>query len=176
MQTIAVNDVYLPYMECTSRTQIYFGGSSSGKSVFLAQRPIIDISKGGRNYLIVRQIGRTIRGSVSMELQKVINSSGAAGAFNVNKTDGTITNIKTGNQIIFSGLDDVEKLKSITPAKGAITDIWVEEATETSRDSVKQLIKRQRGGDKGTPKRLTMSFNPILKTHWIYQDYFANIG
>ena len=176
MQTIAVNDVYLPYMECKARVQIFFGGSASGKSVFLAQRPIIDISRGGRNYLIVRQIGRTIRGSVSMELQKVINNSGLSAAFNINKTDGTITNIQTGNQIIFSGLDDVEKLKSITPAKGAITDIWVEEATETDRASIKQLLKRQRGGDKNTPKRLTLSFNPILQTHWIYQDYFAGIG
>ena len=68
MQTIAVNDVYLPYMDCKARVQIFFGGSASGKSVFLAQRPIIDIARGGRNYLIVRQIGRTIRGSVSMEL------------------------------------------------------------------------------------------------------------
>ena len=176
MQTIAVNDVYLPYMDCKARVQIFFGGSASGKSVFLAQRPIIDISRGGRNYLIVRQIGRTIRGSVSMELQKVINNSGLSAAFNINKTDGTITNIQTGNQIIFSGLDDVEKLKSITPAKGAITDIWVEEATETDRASIKQLLKRQRGGDKNTPKRLTLSFNPILQTHWIYQDYFAGIG
>ena len=176
MQTIAVNDVYLPYMDCKARVQIFFGGSASGKSVFLAQRPIIDIARGGRNYLIVRQIGRTIRGSVSMELQKVITNSGLSAAFSINKTDGTITNIQTGNQIIFSGLDDVEKLKSITPAKGAITDIWVEEATETDRASVKQLLKRQRGGDKNTPKRLTLSFNPILQTHWIYQDYFAGIG
>ena len=92
----------------------------------------------------MRQIGRTIRGSVSMELQKVITNSGLSAAFNINKTDGTITNIQTGNQIIFSGLDDVEKLKSITPSKGAITDIWVEEATETDRASVKQLLKRIR--------------------------------
>ena len=176
MQTIAINDIYLPYMDCTARKQIFYGGSSSGKSVFLAQRPIIDIAKGGRNYLIVRQIGRTIRGSVSMELQKVISSGGMTSAFNTNKTDGTITNYATGNQIIFSGLDDVEKLKSITPAKGAITDIWIEEATETDRASVKQLLKRQRGGSKDTPKRLTLSFNPILQSHWIYQDFFSGLG
>lgn len=176
MQTIAINDVYLPYLDCMARTQIFYGGSASGKSVFLAQRPVIDISRGGRNYLVVRQIGRTIRGSVSMEIQKVINAGGLIQAFNVNKTDGTITCLATGNQVIFSGLDDVEKLKSITPAKGAITDIWVEEATETSRDSIKQLMKRQRGGDKDIQKRITLSFNPIMKNHWIYNEYFAAIG
>jgi len=164
-------------MDCKARVQIFFGGSASGKSVFLAQRPIIDIARGGRNYLIVRQIGRTIRGSVSMELQKVITNSGLSAAFNINKTDGTITNIQTGNQIIFSGLDDVEKLKSITPAKGAITDIWVEEATETEQNSIKQLMKRQRGKTRDALKKtITLLFNPILQNHWIYKEYFSQIG
>jgi phage terminase large subunit len=173
---IKINDVYLPFLECTARTQIYYGGSASGKSVFLAQRAILDLLRGGRNYLVCRQVGRTIRGSVATELSKVITESDMSQYFSINKTDGTITCIGTGNQIIFAGLDDVEKLKSITPHKGAITDIWVEEATETSKDSIKQLIKRQRGGEETTPKRITFSFNPIMQNHWIYSEYFAAIG
>jgi phage terminase large subunit len=57
-----------------------------------------------------------------------------------------------------------------------ITDIWVEEATETSKDSIKQLMKRQRGGSAKTHKRFTFSFNPIMQNHWIYKEYFASIG
>lgn len=173
--TIAINDVYEPYLENTSRTQIYYGGSASGKSVFLAQRAILDLLEGKRNYLVCRQVGRTIRGSAAMELQKAIIAGGFTEYFAVNKTDGTIT-CKTGKQIIFAGLDDVEKLKSITPLNGAITDIWIEETTEASKDSIKQLVKRQRGGDDSTPKRITFSFNPILQQHWIYKEYFATIG
>jgi phage terminase large subunit len=173
---ITINDVYLPYLDCMSRTQIYYGGSASGKSVFLAQRAVLDLLQGGRNYLVCRQVGRTIRGSVATEIGKVIADSGISEYFSINKTDGTITCIGTGNQIIFAGLDDVEKLKSITPHKGAITDIWVEEATETSKDSIKQLIKRQRGGDAKTHKRMTFSFNPIMQNHWIYKEYFSGIG
>ena len=52
----------------------------------------------------------------------------------------------------------------------------MEEATECKRDSVKQLMKRQRGGDDNTAKRLVLSFNPILQSHWIYEDYFKTIG
>ena len=173
--TIKINDAYLPYLDCISRTQIYYGGSASGKSVFLAQRAILDLVEGKRNYLVCRQVSRTIRGSVAMELQKAIIASDLSEYFSINKTDGTIT-CTTGKQIIFAGLDDVEKLKSITPQNGAITDIWIEEATETNKDSVKQLLKRQRGGDDSVPKRLTLSFNPVLKSHWIYQEYFAGIG
>jgi phage terminase large subunit len=143
--------------------------------VFLAQRAILDLTEGKRNYLVCRQVSRTIRGSVAMELQKAIIASDLSPYFSINKTDGTIT-CKNGKQIIFAGLDDVEKLKSITPQSGSITDLWIEEATETSKDSIKQLIKRQRGGDDKTKKRITLSFNPVLKSHWIYQEYFSGIG
>ena len=100
---------------------------------------------------------------------------GLSELFDINKTDGTIT-CRNGYQIIFAGLDDVEKLKSLTPARGVFTDVRIEEATEVSFDSIKQLLKRQRGGDPETPKRLTLSFNPILRTHWIFKEYFSGIG
>lgn len=175
IDTRVFNSVYLPYLENHARTQIYYGGSSSGKSVFLAQRCVYDLMRGGRNYLVTRQVGRTLRGSVYSEITRVINAWGVRALFDINKSDMLIT-CNNGYQIIFAGLDDVEKLKSLVPAKGAITDIWVEEATETERVTVKQLVKRQRGGDESTPKRLTLSFNPVLQSHWIYTDYFAGLG
>jgi len=64
------NIPYLPFLEDMTRTQIYYGGSGSGKSVFLAQRAIYDILRGGRNYLCCRQVGRTIRKSVFNEIKK----------------------------------------------------------------------------------------------------------
>jgi phage terminase large subunit len=170
-----INDAYLQYLDAEQRIQIFYGGSSSGKSVFLAQRDIIDLLKGGRNFLVCRQVGRTLRGSVVMEARKIINEWGLGDVMSVNKTDGTIT-CANGYQMVFAGLDDVEKLKSVVPEKGVFTDIRIEEATETNRDTVKQLLKRQRGGDAAIKKRLTLSFNPILKLHWIYQDYFAPLG
>ncbi|GAG04268.1 unnamed protein product, partial [marine sediment metagenome] len=77
-----------------------------------------------------------------------------------------------GYQAIFCGLDDVEKIKSIRPVKGIITDIWIEEATETGYDDHKKLTKRLRGlSDK--PKRITFTFNPIFRTHWIFKEFFT---
>ena len=167
-----VNTVYDPYMDAdTPRTQIYFGGSSSGKSVFLAQRAVFDVIRGNRNYLVVRNVARTARASVFNEIVKAMQNAGLAEKFNINKSDLVIT-CTNGNQILFAGLDDVEKIKSITPAKGVLTDVWIEEATETERDDIKQLDKRLRGQSK-VKKRLTLSFNPILQTHWIYDEYFG---
>jgi len=170
-----MNDVYLPRLKDMARVQILYGGSSSGKSKFKAQQVVFDLLHGGRNWLICRQVGRTIRGSVAQEINRVIIEWGVSQFFSINKTDGTITSLD-GWQAIFSGLDDVEKLKSITPAQGAITDVWVEETTETAQDSIKQLMKRQRGGDERTPKRMHFTFNPILQSHWIYKTYFESIG
>ena len=172
---VVFNEVFLQHLNNLARTQIFYGGSGSGKSVFLAQRCVYDLMRGGRNYLITRQVGRTLRGSVFTEVVKVITEWGVGGLFSVNKSDMLIT-CTNGYQIIFAGLDDSEKLKSLTPLKGAITDIWIEEATETDRATVKQLYKRQRGGDENTAKRLVLSFNPILQSHWIYEDYFGKVA
>ncbi len=170
-----INEAFVPYLNEMTRVQIYFGGASSGKSVFLAQRDVIDVMKGGRNFLVCRQVAHTLRGSVVQEINKIISEWGLHDLFTINKTDGTCT-CRNGYQIVFAGLDDVEKLKSLTPAKGVFTDVRIEEATETNYKDIKQLMKRQRGGDESIPKRLVMSFNPIFQTNWIFQEYFKTMG
>ena len=167
-----INPVYFQYLTCSIRNQIFFGGSSSGKSKFLAQRCIFDVLCQQRNYLIVRNVSASLRTSTFNEISKVILEWKADKFFNINKTDMVIT-CKNNYQVLFKGLDDVGKIKSITPIKGVITDIWIEEATETRRDDVKQLSKRLRGLSH-VKKRLTFSFNPIMKTHWIFKEYFQS--
>ena len=167
------NPVYRKHLNDETRFQIYFGGSSSGKSRFLAQRACYDVIKGGRNYLIVRKVASTIRRSVFNEILKTLTTWGWISYFTVQQQDMVITNKINGYQILFAGCDDSEKLKSITPAKGVLTDIWFEEATESEPQDLKQLEKRLRGLSK-YKKRITISFNPIIKTHWIYNTYFAN--
>lgn len=164
------NPVYLPYVDSEVYTQIFYGGSSSGKSYFLAQRCILDMLKGGHNYLVVRKVARTVRKSVYNEIMKAISRFHVAQLFRENKSELVITG-PNGYQIMFAGLDDVEKVKSITPAKGVITDIWVEEATEAEYGDVRQLAKRLRGRA-AVEKRLILSFNPVYQTHWIYKEYF----
>ena len=164
------NPVYIPFLKDTTYTQIYYGGSSSGKSYFLAQRCILDMLQGGHNYLIVRKVARTVRKSVYNEITKAISFFKVGKLFSDNKSEMVITG-PNGFQIMFAGLDDVEKVKSITPARGVITDIWVEEATETEYGDIKQLKKRLRGLA-AVSKRIIMSFNPVYQTHWIYKEYF----
>lgn len=128
----------------------------------------------GHNYLIVRNVARTIRNSVYNQIVKTILNMGLAREFIITKGDMSITCRKNNKQILFAGLDDVEKLKSVTPIDGVLTDIWIEEATETAYEAYKQLTKRLRGRtDIGISKRIIFSFNPVLQTHWIYKEFFG---
>ena len=166
------NPVYIPYVHNQKRLQIFYGGASSGKSYFIAQRVILD-ALAGRNVLVLRNVARTIRGSCWNEVVKAIQRMNLNEHFAVSKTDLLITCLPNGCQILFAGLDDVEKIKSITPAKGVLTDIWIEEATEIAYDDFKQLEKRLRGESRH-PKRITLSFNPVFKEHWIYREFFGH--
>lgn len=160
------NDVYLPYLENEDRYLIFYGGGSSGKSYFIAQRFIYKLLKPKRcNLLVVRQTGDTNRKSTFPLLKQVISNWNLAKHFKVNESDMRIKCLLSGNEVAFAGLDDVEKIKSITFENGELTDIWVEEATETQEADINQLKVRLRGGK--TKKQIVLSFNPINIQHWI---------
>jgi len=150
--------------------QIIYGGSSSGKSFAIAQRVVLDTLKG-RNTLVVRKTSNSLKSSCFNEIVSKISDFNLIPYFKISLSDFTITCTLNRKQILFKGLDDVEKIKSIKPLDGVLTDIWIEEATQASYDDYKLLDKRLRGLSK-FKKRITLSFNPILKTHWIYKNFF----
>ena len=167
---VKANKVYLPYFNKPQFTQIFYGGSSSGKSYFLGQKVVLD-NMNGVNWLICRNTASTINKSVFNEVMKAISRMGLAQYYAVNRTNMTITNVLNGRQILFCGLDDPEKIKSITPADSVLHRIWIEEATEIKREAYKQLTKRLRGNSE-ISKCVILSFNPILRSHWIYKEFF----
>ena len=168
------NDVYLPYLDNTDRYLVFYGGGSSGKSYFIAERYIYKLIHPERcNLLVVRQTGDTNRKSTFPLLKHCISNWNLSEHFKVNESDMRIRCKLTGNEVAFAGLDDVEKIKSITFENGELTDIWVEEATETQEQDINQLKVRLRGGK--TKKQMVLSFNPINIQHWI-KGHFIDSG
>lgn len=160
------NDVFIPYLDDDSRLLIFYGGAGSGKSVFVAQRYIYKMLKNDLcNILVARKTGDTNRTSTFALFQQVILQWELVDYFRINKSDMTITCTLNNNQVIFKGLDNVEKLKSITFVKGELTDVWLEEASECEENDYKQVNIRLRGGK--SKKQIVMSFNPIDINHWI---------
>ena len=168
------NDVYLPYLDNTDRYLVFYGGGSSGKSYFIAQRYIYKLIHPTRcNLLVVRQTGDTNRKSTFPLLKQVVSHWNLSEHFKINESDMRIKCKLTGNEVAFAGLDDVEKIKSITFENGELTDIWVEEATETQEADINQLKVRLRGGK--SKKQIVLSFNPINIQHWI-KKHFIDSG
>jgi phage terminase large subunit len=168
------NDVYLPYLDNDDRYLIFYGGGSSGKSYFIGERLIFkQITPKKCNCLVVRQTGDTNRKSTFPLLKQVISNWNLSEHFKINESDMRIVCKLTGNEIAFAGLDDVEKIKSITFANGELTDIWVEEATECQEADINQLKVRLRGGK--SKKQMVLSFNPINIQHWI-KKHFIDSG
>ena len=164
------NPVYLPYLDNDDRYLIFYGGGSSGKSYFIAQRWIYKLIQPRRcNLLVVRQTSDTNRRSTFPLLKQVIRNWNLSEHFKVNESDMRIKCLLTGNEVVFAGLDDVEKIKSITFENGELTHEWCEEATEMQEADINQLKVRLRGGK--SKKQMVLSFNPINIQHWIKRHF-----
>jgi phage terminase large subunit len=105
-------------------------------------------------------------------LKQIISEWGLNDLFKTNETEMKAICPHNGNCIAFAGLDDVEKLKSITFENGPLTDIWIEEASEIREDDFKQLNLRLRGDNAKQPFQITMSFNPVSSQSWLKRVFF----
>ncbi len=166
------NTVYLPSFECDKRYLVFYGGAGSGKSYFIAQRYVVKLLKEKMcNLLVVRAVANTNRVSTFALFKQVVSKWGVGEYFKFFEGELKIKCLLNGNEVVFKGLDDSEKLKSITFSKGELTDIWLEEASEISEEKdFNQLDVRLRG--KGTKKQIVISFNPVDVNHWLKKRFF----
>lgn len=86
----------------------------------------------------------------------------------INKTL-KIIEYPNGSQMLFMGLDNPDKIKSLPD----ITQIVVEEATEITFDDFSQVKQRLRGRGK-LRNQVVLMCNPVSKANWIYKYFFEN--
>ena len=142
--------------------EVYKGSAGSGKSHFISQKLIIKaINDANRRILVCRRWGSTVRETVWQLIVEQLRFFKLDDMCQFNKTDRTIV-LPNGSMFIFFGLDDETKLLSLQN----ISDVWVEEVFECSRDIVEQLSLRMRGNKKN--QQIFLSFNPISSAHWLY--------
>lgn len=167
----AFNRAYLPVLyDEEHRYLVLYGGAGSGKSVFAAQRFLIRLlSKPLCNLLCVRAVAATNRDSTYALFRQIIGKWGLQELFKCGDSEPRIV-CMNGNSVIFRGLDDAEKLKSVTFPKGELTDVWVEEASEITEEDFNQLDVRLRG--KGSYKQIVLTFNPVSALHWLKRRFF----
>lgn len=168
IHTNIFNSVYLPHLEdYSTRFLVFYGGAGSGKSHFIAQRLVYKALKSKRKILVLRKVNRTTKASTFQLLLDTINQFGLTNHCVINRTDFSIT-LPTGSMFLCMGLDDPEKIKSIT----GLTDAWLEEATEFSLDDFSQVNLRVRD-PKAEDQEIILSLNPVSKANWCYLHFFA---
>lgn len=174
--TANFNPIFKPVHESRCRYVVMKGSAGSGKSVDTAQTYILRLMNDkGRNLVCVRKSDVTNRDSTFAELTAAINRLGVASAWRITNNPLSLQCLN-GNKIIFRGVNDDkqrEKLKSITFAKGKLTDVWIEEATELAKQDLEIIDDRLRGElPEGLFYQIKLTFNPVSASHWIKRDFF----
>lgn len=145
------------------------GGRGSAKSSFAGfeiVNGIMEDETGLSNAIVFRYVGNTLRDSVFSQIAWCIETLGVGHLWKSRVSPMQFTYLPTGAQIVFRGLDDTNKLKSIKPQKGVFKYIWFEEFSELPGPNFVRSVMQsvQRGGDNFTVFR---TFNPpISQNNW----------
>lgn len=122
MSDIYVNDIYYHILNSKARVIINYGGRDSGKSYFTGGQyiPLAMIQEKYFRGVGIRNTFASIKDSVYAEINDGISELGQDDNFTSIKSPMEIS-CTNGNKMIFRGLDDPKKIKSL---KG-INFIWV---------------------------------------------------
>ena len=141
---------------------IFKGGRGSCKSSFISIAIIllmIQPENKDKHCVIFRKTANTLRDSVYSQMQFAITSLGLDKYFTFTVSPMKITFIKTGQTIIFRGVDDKMKLKSLKAPFGYFGISWLEECdTFSGMEVIRSILQSSmRGGNKFW---FFMSYNP----------------
>lgn len=153
---------YKDFFASEKRYCVLQGGAGAGKSEAAARKIILRACVGGR-HLVVRKYATTLKQSVIHTIVSVLEEEKIEFEY---KTQERVIYIKaSGGEIIFLGLDDSEKLKSLHH----INTVWVEEASEITALDFRQIDLRIRGKTIMS-KQLVLTFNPVSSAKWIKEE------
>lgn len=141
---------------------IFKGGRGSTKSSFISVAIILLLTmpeNKDMNVIIFRKTANTLRDSVYAQMQFAIDQLGLGEYFTCTVSPMKITYKHTGQVIMFRGVDDKLKLKSLKAPHGYFAISWLEECDSFSgMEEIRNILQSSmRGGSKFW---VFMSYNP----------------
>lgn len=148
------------------------GGRGSTKSSFLGGRalPILLINNPNCHAVVFRQIGNTLKTSVYAQIEWGIRDMGFQDYFIFHTNPLEIIYRPTGQKILFLGLDDPGKVKSIKLPFGYIGITWFEELDQFGGDvAIRKVLQSTMRG--GAVYWNFMSYNPPISVNNWANEY-----
>jgi phage terminase large subunit len=158
--------VYRMLRRARGRYVMNYGGSGSGKSHAEAQNEIIRCLELPQKVLTVRRFRSTIKDSCIDLHVSILEEWGLSSLYWMNWSRYDL-NFANGSKILFRGMDDPRKLKSIH----GIRRVSIEEAEEIEEADFKEVDRRLRGFP---DHQIVFNFNPVSEHHWLKQRFFRN--
>lgn len=127
------------------------------------------------NLLVVRRYSNTNKQSAYTDFKWACNQLKVAHLFKFNESLPEITLKKTGQKILFRGLDDELKITSITVDVGILCWVWFEEAYQIETEDKFSTVVESIRGSLDVPdffKQITVTFNPWNERHWLKRVFF----
>ena len=136
------------------------GGRGSTKSSYISLELILQLLLHPQCHAIVlRKVDKTLRTSVYAQICWAITAMGLGSRFKCTVSPMECTYRPTGQKILFFGMDDPGKLKSLKVPFGYIGLLWFEELDQF--DGPEQVRNVEQSCLRGGPYALTFkSFNP----------------
>ena len=152
------------------------GGRGSAKSSFISIEIILNLLKGPNTHAICfRKVGKFLETSVYNQIKWAITILNLKSYFRFYKSPLRIEYIPTGQLILFMGLDDPDKARSIKLPFGYIKIGWFEELNQfNGMKEVREVIRSfLRGGDDAL---IFYSYNPPEETNnWVNLESVKNV-
>ena len=144
------------------------GGRGSTKSSF-AGTEVVDTLMNNKDChaVVLRKVGQTLKNSVYAQIEWCIDKLGVSDKFTFKKSPLEIIYNPTGQRILFLGVDDPQKVKSIKLPFGYVGIVWFEELDQFAGMNEIRNINQSllRGGDKYW---CFYSFNPPKsRDNWV---------
>lgn len=128
----------------------------------------------GANLIVFRKTYRTIKDSCFTDLKWALDRLGLTHEWNITLSPLEMTRKKTGQKILFRGLDDPLKVTSTTVGTGTLCWAWLEEAYEVMKEEDFDILDESIRGECPAPlfKQWTITFNPWNEHHWLKRRFF----
>lgn len=146
------------------------GGRGSCKSSFVSLEIVDGIQSdptGQSNAIVFRKVAGTMRDSVFSQIAWAIDMLGVSHLWKATVSPMMYEYRPTGAQILFRGLDDASKLKSIKPRRGMFRYVWFEEFSELCGPNFTRNVMQSVLRGQGPGAIVFRTFNPpISANNW----------